>query len=53
MSFSLLQFMYFRFIYATISVCISVAVIVSVNGIIDVIPLTDISVTVFVNIMQE
>ena len=37
--------MYFRFNYVTVFGCISVTIIVSVNGI-DVFPLTDISVTV-------
>ena len=40
--------MYFRFNYVTVFACIFVTIIVSVNGM-DVIPLTDISVTVIVN----
>jgi len=40
--------MYFRFNYVTVFACISVTIIVSVNGV-DVFPLTGISVTVIVN----
>jgi len=40
--------MYFRFNYVAVFACISVTIIVSVNGV-DVFPLTGISVTVIVN----
>ena len=43
-----LPLMYFRFNYVTVFACISVTIIVSVNGV-DVFPLTGISVTVIVN----
>ena len=43
-----LPLMYFRFNYVTVFACISVTIIVSVNGV-DVFPLMGISVTVIVN----
>jgi len=43
-----LPLIYFRFNYVTVFACISVTIIVSVNGM-DVFPLTDIFVTVIIN----